>query len=209
MTVAALFVDPHGVYSGLPNVDCWGEDRDARTYAGPWPVVAHPPCNRWGSLAYLNQHLHGYKVGDDGGCFASALESVRRWGGVLEHPAYSIAWKQFGLPRPRAGGWWRSLLEDAWVTEVEQATYGHRARKRTWLYYVGAEPETLDWSTVAVTARVSSFAHCAPGVFTMQEAERVRPREASATPPAFRDVLILMAETVSLEAVSPLSETVS
>lgn len=196
--IAALFVDPAGVYSNLPNVDCWGEDRDARLYDGPWPVVAHPPCNRWGSLAYLNQHLHGYKVGDDGGCFKSALRSVRAYGGVLEHPAYSIAWKQFGLPRPRAGGWYRPLFGDeGWVTEVEQSTYGHRARKRTWLYYVNPrrEPEPLDWSTVEVSARVSSFAHSAPGAFAGKESERVRPREASATPPAFRDALLSMART--------------
>lgn len=27
--IAALFVDPEGVYSGLPDVDCWGESRAA------------------------------------------------------------------------------------------------------------------------------------------------------------------------------------
>jgi hypothetical protein len=46
--IAALFVAPDGVYAGLPGVEVWDEARDARRYAGPWPVVAHPPCQRWG-----------------------------------------------------------------------------------------------------------------------------------------------------------------
>jgi hypothetical protein len=46
--IAALFVERNGIYFGIPGVDPWDERRDARTYAGPWPVVAHPPCARWG-----------------------------------------------------------------------------------------------------------------------------------------------------------------
>jgi hypothetical protein len=75
--IAALFVDPKGVYSGLPEVDCWGEDRDARLYPGPWPVVAHPPCERWGKYWHggpnsaRSPRVRRIK-GDDGGCFASA-----------------------------------------------------------------------------------------------------------------------------------------
>jgi hypothetical protein len=195
--VAVLFADPKGVYANLPGVDLWDEARDARLYAGPWPVVAHPPCNRWGSLAFLNRALHGYEIGADGGCFEAALVAVREYGGVLEHPAGSLAWSRFCLPHPRPFGWSRSLLDDGWVTEVEQASYGHRARKRTWLYYVGPEPPPLDWHSVPVTAKVSGFNHHPAGGYVADEASRVRPREASATPPAFRDVLLAMARSAA------------
>lgn len=79
--VAALFVQPGGCYSRMPGVDPWPESRDARTYAGPHPVVAHPPCATWGRYA----HKAGGK-GNDDGCFASALASVRRWGGHTRTP---------------------------------------------------------------------------------------------------------------------------
>lgn len=46
--IAALFVEVDGCYAGLPDVDPWPIERDARQYAGPHPVVAHPPCQRWG-----------------------------------------------------------------------------------------------------------------------------------------------------------------
>jgi len=41
--IAALYVQTGGSYYGLSDVDPWGEARDARLYAGPHPVVAHPP----------------------------------------------------------------------------------------------------------------------------------------------------------------------
>lgn len=191
--VAALYVDPHGVYAGLEGVELWDEARDARNYAGPWPVVAHPPCNKWSPLAYINQsRLPGYRFGDDGGCFEAALRAVREFGGVLEHPAQSGAWSHFGLPRPMRAGWARSILcDDGWTTEVDQGAYGHPARKRTWLYVVGIEPMPLDWRTVRSDVCVSGFLHRTG----TDESRRVRPREAAATPPAFRDVLLDMARS--------------
>jgi hypothetical protein len=83
--VAALFVAKGGSYYDLPGVDPWDVERDARQYRGPHPVVAHPPCERWGRYwgggpsAKVKR-----KLGDDGGCFASALASVRRWGGLQQ-----------------------------------------------------------------------------------------------------------------------------
>ena len=58
MTVAALYVEKGGVYYGLPDVDPWDEERDARLYAGPWPVVAHPPR----ASCYVEQGRYGLPV---------------------------------------------------------------------------------------------------------------------------------------------------
>jgi hypothetical protein len=136
-TVAALFVETGGAYFGLPNVDPWDETRDARGYSGPHPVVAHPPCARWCQLAGLVEARWGHKRGEDGGCFSAALAAVRRWGGVLEHPAFSAAWPAFMLPAPRARGGWVRGICGGWVCHVEQGNYGHPARKATWLYAYG------------------------------------------------------------------------
>ena len=62
MKVAALFVQPDGCYSSAPEVDLWDEARDARLYAGPHPVVAHPPCARWCQLAPVNQARYGLAI---------------------------------------------------------------------------------------------------------------------------------------------------
>lgn len=145
-TIAALYVLRDGPYFGLPGVDPWDESRDARTYPGPYPVVAHPPCERWGR--YWNggpASREVKKLGDDGGCFAAALLNVRAWGGILEHPEGSLAWPTFGLPAPpRAGGWLRTFC-GGWTCCVEQGHYGHPARKATWLFAFGANPPELIW----------------------------------------------------------------
>lgn len=186
--VAALYVLPNGCYSSLEGVDPWPEHRDARKYSGPHPVVAHPPCARWSRLAGLVEHVYGFKKGDDGGTFASALASVRKYGGVLEHPAESAAWPAHDLPRPAHGAWIRTFC-GGWVTQVAQSTYGHRAIKMTWLYYVGkCAPPQLDWSVAPHTHRVSDVNN--RGVRKVSVMGR---RERLATPPTFRDLLLAMA----------------
>lgn len=149
--VAALYVESGGTYFGLDGVDPWDEARDARQYKGPHPVVAHPPCQRWGKFWFgqpLAVKMTGVrkKKGDDGGCFEAALWSVRTHGGVLEHPADSHAWDHFGLKRPpRKGGWIPADDIGGFTCCVEQGQYGHYARKPTWLYARWVELPELKW----------------------------------------------------------------
>lgn len=189
--IAALYAQDRGCYHGLADVDPWGEDRDARTYAGPHAVVAHPPCQLWVNLTGVNYKRYGgahNRPGNDGGCFAKALEAVRRWGGVLEHPAGSFAWQTFALLPPTKSGWDRDG-EREWVCEVWQSAYGHRARKRTWLLYCGTRrPPELNWDRPKGTHQVGWFDRAKP---TLSK------REASATPPAFRDALIAIASDIN------------
>lgn len=145
-TVAALYVEPKGCYVGVPGVDPWDEARDARKYAGPHPVVAHPPCQRWGRFWHgSTRKPHQYKLGDDGGCFGAALDAVRSWGGVIEHPADSHAWECFGIEKPpRAGGWvparkFAAPGTEDWTCCVYQGHYGHASGKATWLYVSGVD----------------------------------------------------------------------
>jgi hypothetical protein len=194
-TVAALFVDPAGVYAGLPDVEVWDEARDARLYAGPWPVVAHPPCNHWCQLASVNAaRYETFEIGDDGGCFEAALEAVRTYGGVLEHPAHSLAWSHFRLPQPSPGGWQQAFDDIGFVTCVSQSAYGHVARKRTWLYLVGS-PLLLDWRDPRGAAVIGGGINSGECVGR----RKIEKREASSTPPEFRDVLLAMARTASRE----------
>lgn len=183
MMVAALYVDPAGVYSGLEGVEVWDEARDARLYEGPWPVVAHPPCARWSIMGLCR----GYGDGLDGGCFEAALAAVRRFGGVLEHPANTLAWKAFGLPKPAARGWVGSLTDRGWTCEIDQAQYGHRANKRTWLYYVGSEPPELRWGRAPFTG--VTVRNDGGGGSGGSRGQRSR------TPETFRDVLLAMARS--------------
>jgi hypothetical protein len=209
MTVAALYVAAGGAYANLPGVDAWDEARDARLYAGPHPVVAHPPCQRWGKL-WAGQPLHIKRTGqrktkgDDGGCFAAALDAVRRFGGVLEHPWGSHAWPHFGLNvPPRSGGWVAADWHGGWTCCIEQGRYGHHARKPTLLLAYGATLPSLDWG--------ASQATLDPAIVKRIGLERAKRRgEVGAkgggtdsaprigTPEPFRDMLLSMARSVAL-----------
>lgn len=207
--IAALYVQPNGSYAGLSGIDPWCELRDARCYAGPYPVVAHPPCQRWGKMWFgqpLAVKLTGDRKqkGDDGGCFAAALAGVRRWGGVLEHPAGSHAWAHFGLNEPPwFGGWINADFEGGWTCCIEQGRYGHYARKPTWLYAAHCELPSLDWGKgkprfdPAVIARM--------GLERAKRLGEVGARGGGtdstpriSTPAPFRDLLISIARTASL-----------
>jgi len=210
--IAALYVQAGGAYFGLPDVDPWDQDRDARQYAGPWPVVAHPPCQRWGKMWFgqpLTVKRTGVRkvLGDDGGCFIAALDAVRRYGGVLVHPEGSKAWDHFGLNKPpRNGGWVTANYlgggRFGWTCCVEQGRYGHYARKPTWLYAVGCDLPQLEWGRSDPT-----FPAWAIEKYGLEKCKRAgelafkgggtdsSPRIG--TPPAFRELLLSIARTVN------------
>jgi len=197
--IAALFVERDGCYFGLPGVDPWDEARDARLYAGPWPVVAHPPCQRWGRFWHgSTRKPHQFKLGDDGGCFAKALQAVQRFGGVLEHPADSHAWKVFGLLLPpRSGGWVRSD-EHGHSCYVEQGHYGHLSRKGTWLYAAVVPLPELRWGRLPQRLHPTALER-----YGYEKARRIgmmamvggkhKTKIRNATTPEFRDMLLRIA----------------
>lgn len=212
-TVAALYVETGGAYYGLDGVDPWDVQRDARRYEGLHPVVAHPPCERWGRYwsggpsARVRREL-----GDDGGCFTAALNAVRTWGGVLEHPEASHAWRAHGLlTPPKSGGWLQADRQGGWTCCVEQGHYGHRARKATWLYVCRVPLARLPWLRwgPAQGERLDEGFHSqaereAARAAGARPRKRLSKAENLATPPAFRDLLIDLARSArALTAPTP------
>lgn len=208
--IAALYVQTGGCYFNLPDVIPYDEDKDARMYGGPHPVIAHPPCQRWGKL-WKGQpgNIKRGKVerkGDDKGCFKSALFDVRRFGGVLEHPWGSHAWTHFGLEKPsREGGWIKADEHGGWTCCVEQGRYGHYAAKPTLLYAVGVNPlPELRWGVHQVTekdfpaeaVKKYGLSYCKKrGVVAFKGGGKDSPQRI-ATPIEFRDLLLNMARSV-------------
>lgn len=178
--IAALFVETNGVYFGLPDVDPWDEKRDARKYAGPWPIVAHPPCNRWSIVA----QCRNLRNGQDNGCFESALNSVERYGGVLEHPAFSLAWERFGIA-PTAGPW-QKTIRGGWTCQVAQNNYGHKATKLTWLYAYNVDIPSLNWEISKSQYVVAS---------SKRGQKEIPKHLRSRSPEPFRDLLLSIARS--------------
>ena len=128
--VSVLFARRDSVYKSLPGCDVWDADRNALTWPGGSSVVCHPPCRAWSRLRGLARIEPGEKA-----CGPWAVDQVRKFGGVLEHPASSALWAACGLPRlgcfDSYGGWTMAL---------PQFWFGHRANKSTWLYILGVQP---------------------------------------------------------------------
>lgn len=134
--VAVLFARADSVYKALPDTDVYDEQRDARTWPGGLPVVAHPPCRLW---AKLRQFAKAKDPEMERALAVMAVKHVRQFGGVLEHPKESTLWAHMGLPLPgrapdQYGGW---------TAEIRQCDWGHKAEKKTWLYIVGCHPDDL------------------------------------------------------------------
>lgn len=127
MKIPVLFVHNRSNYKKIHFFDCYDEKRDALTYTGNSPVIAHPPCRLWSKLRTFSTA----PVEEKQLAFWS-LALVRRNGGILEHPYDSSFWKSFPCPKPG------TFDEFGGTTVVfDQFDFGYYTRKRTRLYIVG------------------------------------------------------------------------
>ena len=176
--VAALYVDPAGPYPGMVAEGEWYcAERNARTYTGNRPVVAHPPCGPWGKLAW--------RCNQDASTALHAVEVVRRCGGVLEHPVGSRLFTECGIP---TAPWTPMRQQDeygGYTIRTRQWHYGHRGLKDTILYIVG----TADLPPML--AREGG---------TPRAVQRMGKRERRLTPPAFAWWLCAVAARCRREA---------
>ena len=179
MTVAALFARSDSIYKMLPDVEVYDMERDARTYDGPWPVVAHPPCRGWGAFSWRANVRP-----DERNLARLAVSLVRAYGGVLEHPAASRLWPDQRLPSPgerdQYGGF---------TLPIDQHWWGHKAEKATWFYVVGCEPRDMP----AVPLALGEAAY----VVQSRKREDYRPHitkaEREHTPPELAEWLVAVA----------------
>jgi len=185
--VAVLFAREDSIYKTLSGTDVYDEPRDARTFTGGCPIVAHPPCRTWGCLKAFATAApaHEHALGP------WAIDQVRRNGGVLEHPRGSTLFRECGIV---PGG-----LPDEWggiTIEVDQFHWGHKARKRTLLYIVGTR------NLPPIPHRPGKPTHVIDRPGRARKAERpnsagllpwVSHREREATPPAFAEWLVEVA----------------
>lgn len=134
MKIAALCVHRNSVYRSIQEVECYDIERDARTFPGAMPVIAHPPCRSWSAFC-------GHQAKPAPGERELALwcvEQVKQWGGILEQPAHSRLWEAADLPVVGYGN------EQAFSIEVWQAWWGYPMKKGTWLFFSKIRPESVE-----------------------------------------------------------------
>ena len=179
-TIAVLCAGSPSVYDEMPGVDVFGKKRDARTFDGGMPVVAHPPCRSWSAYC-------GHQAKPDVGERELArwcVDQVRRFGGVLEQPAHSRLWEAAGLPKPG-----ETKDRNSWSVSVWQAWFGYPMRKATWLYFSGVDPNDVK-APLLLSAQL----------FDRRREQVMSKRQRSATPIAFAEWLVAIARTSKVRA---------
>jgi hypothetical protein len=126
--VAVLCARARSVYHTLPGCDVFTAERDAFTFAGGSPVVAHPPSRLFGKLKHFAK-----SADEETERFLAVFcaDQVRRCGGVLEHPAQSVLWEMAGLPQPG------QPTREGFTLALPQWWFGHLGEKLTWLFFAG------------------------------------------------------------------------
>lgn len=183
--VAALFVRKDSAYKAIAGVDAYDVMRNALSWPGGCPIVAHPPCAQWGGLRRQANVDHEEKMHA-----IRALAAVRKFGGVLEHPRRSSLWDHKCMPKPGAG----ADQYGGYTIEIDQWHWGHVVNKPTWIYIVGCAPARLPVMPYreGKADRVISTGHgLRKGMPGWRS--RVTQREREYTPPMLADWLVRIA----------------
>jgi hypothetical protein len=134
MTIAVLCVAKNSVYKSIEGIEVYDIERDARTFNGDSPIVAHPPCRAWSAFC---RHQAKPEIGERD-LAPYCVEWLEKCGGVLEHPAHSRLWIELGLPKPG-----EPARNGLWSMKVQQSWWGDKRSKNTWLLIAGLEPNNL------------------------------------------------------------------
>lgn len=135
--IAVLFARSDSIYKTRFDLDVYDELRDARTFDRDVPIIAHPPCRAWARLRALAKPKEHEKQ-----LAIMSVEIIRKNGGVLEHPESSKLFELMALPNPLSDPGSKDQF-GGFTFPIQQKTFGHKARKNTWLYICGIEPAQL------------------------------------------------------------------
>ena len=89
--ITVLCTTENSIYKKL-GMDCYDKNRDAYSYKGKGPVIAHPPCAQWSRLKKFAKKDTMSKL-----LLHHCMQIVRTNGGVVEHPAGSELIKYYNL----------------------------------------------------------------------------------------------------------------
>jgi hypothetical protein len=178
--ISVLFAARDSVYKTIDGLDVWDEERNALLWPGGNPGIFHPPCRLWSAF------LHQFSTAPQSEKKLAfwSVEQIRRWGGVLEHPAFSNLWDAAHLPSPGQRDSY------GFTISIDQFWFGHQCRKRTWIYCCGIARSAVPAPPIRLVGQYPVALH------TKQRVPKRDKYSRSATPFAFAQWLVETAEAV-------------
>ncbi len=168
MKTPVLFVQKNSKYYNYDCFDCYDEQRNALTSQARVPLICHPPCRKFSRLrAFSKAPLKEKQLA------YFALDRVRMYGGILEHPKSSTLWKtgNFNLDGTvdQYGGFLRT---------VNLSDFGFPAKKPTNLYFVGLRPGELP----SIPLNFNAITHCITTSSKYSNLKEISANQRAATP---------------------------
>lgn len=163
-----LFTQKNSVYLTVQGFDCYDAQRDALTFKRGLPIIAHPPCRLWSRMRRFSTapaHERWLAVW--------SIIYVRKYGGIVEHPAGSAIFRFMGIPTNGSPDKYGGFL-----ISVDQSWFGHPCRKRTYLYICGI-------SRSQVPAHPLSFRPITSSISRSKHLKELKKTERSSTPLIF------------------------